>query len=215
MNTLVIPNADFSANSLKMKAVTTDGHPYRIRVNTDQSYHGGTGDEFWGGTPMDIDGDFVIPRSAMGDYCTGMFAKIDTQSSSVSTIKELDLSLLNTSGIKSFNFMFWKCTNLGPNLDLSMFDVSSAIPVAGENGLFQSMFEDCLALRTLDLSNWNIPSAYSCDEYMFFSIESTLQKIIVNNCSNETKSKILAVLTPSEPSWHESIDEFGNVVLIQ
>lgn len=64
------------------------------------------------------------------------------------TLKNLDVSQLNTENITKMDRMFFGCSNL-KEIDVSNFDVSK---VTDFNGIFQN----CTSLTKLDLSSWEI-----------------------------------------------------------
>lgn len=55
------------------------------------------------------------------------------------------------------------------------------------------MFNYCIALTSLDLSNWNLANVTSIDN--MFNRCDALKTITMKNCSTETVDKIKAALT--------------------
>lgn len=98
-------------------------------------------------------------------------------------LTSLDLSSLDTSKIQYMVRMFYMCQSL-TSLDLSNFDTSNVLSM-------ESMFRGCSNLTYLDLSNFNMDKVV-CTNNMFYGCDKlTLDNIIMTNCNDTTKSKII------------------------
>ena len=78
-------------------------------------------------------------------------------------LREVDLSRLNTKGIKDMSEMFYQCMAL-TDLDVSGLDTSSVKSMEG-------MFEGCESLGSVDLSTFRTPNLENMS-YMFFRCAS-------------------------------------------
>lgn len=98
-------------------------------------------------------------------------------------LTSLDLSGLDTSKIQYMYRMFYMCRSL-TSLDLSNFDTSNVTAM-------EAMFRGCSNLTYLDLSNFNMDKV-TCTNNMFYGCDKlTLDNIIMTNCNEATKSKII------------------------
>lgn len=74
---------------------------------------------------------------------------MDSAFSSCSSLKSVDLSRLDTSGMKNFAYLFQNCTSLVE------IKGSGQLVNAGTSRI-ECMFENCKSLRSLDLSGWTV-----------------------------------------------------------
>ena len=98
-------------------------------------------------------------------------------------LTSLDLSGLDTSKIQYMDRVFYECQSL-TSLDLSNFDTSNVL-------VMESMFRGCSNLTYLDLSNFNMDKVVSTNNMFYGCDKLTLDNIIMTNCNDTTKSKII------------------------
>ena len=75
----------------------------------------------------------------------------------------IDLSNISFYGLPSFSRMFYNCSNLATITGIENWNVESVSD-------FSNMFYNCIALRNVDLSNWNTAMMWST-ESMFENVE--------------------------------------------
>ena len=92
-----------------------------------------------------------------------------------------ELIKLNTSNVTDMGYMFKNCGSL-ISLDVSNFDTSNVTIMRG-------MFEYCSKLTSLDISNFDISNV--TDMYGMFADCTSLHILRLDNCSNNTISKII------------------------
>ena len=88
----------------------------------------------------------VASEGASASTCQYMFC-------GCSSLRSVDLSLLDVSRVTDMSYMFYDCSSL-VSLDLSSWDTSSAKDMS-------SMFSYCQALTSLDFSGWETSSVTS------------------------------------------------------
>jgi surface protein len=105
------------------------------------------------------------------------------------SLTELDLSSFNTSNVTDMNNMFYQCSKL-TQLDLSNFDTSNV-------NRMQYMFHGCNSLTSLNISNFDMSKCTKGykesmnDDYYMFGNCISLHTLRLDNCSNDTISKII------------------------
>ncbi len=110
-------------------------------------------------------------------------------------IKNLNLSIFNTSNVTSMRSMFYDCTNLD-NLNLSGFDTSNVTDIS-------YMFYNCVKLRTMNLNMFNTAKVTavthmfencsnldSLDLHNFNTEKVTNMSFMFNECNNLTSLDI-------------------------
>lgn len=102
------------------------------------------------------------------------------------SLTSLDVSSFNTSNVIDMQNMFYNCQSL-TSLDLSNFDTSKV-------KYMRNMFLYCESLTELDLSNWNMDSIVTSvagGTSSMFGACTSLHTLRLDNCSNDTISKII------------------------
>ena len=99
-----------------------------------------------------------------------------------SSLKLIDLSLLNTSNVKNMSYMFYNCSSL-KSIDLSSFNTSNVSDMS-------YMFSWCSSLKSLDLSSFNTNNVDDMN-FIFFECRSLKkQNIKINNKNDKLLNKI-------------------------
>lgn len=96
------------------------------------------------------------------------------------SLEEVDITFLTESkNIKNMNYLFVGCSNLKRIIGINELDISKCISLQG-------IFQGCLSLEELDLSNWK---ADKCNNFnaMFFKCKS-IKRIDIRNLSFITNS---------------------------
>ena len=140
---------------------------------------------------------------------TSNVTTMDRMFSNCTSSTLLDLSNFNTSNVTNMSQMFYSCTNL-ISLDVSNWDTSNVNDMqtmfmwcsklteldlsnwdTSEVTAMSSMFSNCIRLASLDLSNWDMTNVTISTLNMFSGCTS-LHTLRLDNCSNDTISKIIA-----------------------
>lgn len=114
-------------------------------------------------------------------------------------LASLDLSSLDTSNVGDMSMMFYKCQSL-TSLDLSNFDTYNVYRT-------ESMFRGCSNLTYLDLSNFNMDKVVYMSNMFYGCYKLTLDNIIMTNCNDTTKSKIIEAFNNKNKL---QTDDFGD-----
>ena len=113
---------------------------------------------------------------------------MDGMFSNCTSLTSIDVSGWTTSSLKDMYQMFAGCTSL-TSLDLSNFDTSHVTSMT-------SCFAVCSSLTTLNLSNFDLSlvplSSTNAGMWWVFQYSDNLSKLIINNVSNDTYSKIIS-----------------------
>ena len=117
----------------------------------------------------------------VSNWDTSNVTSMDSMFLGCRLLTSLDLSNFDTSKVNNMHGMFHSCNSL-TSLDVSNFNTSNVTDMFG-------MFRGCNNLTTLDISNFDIRNATDT-YYMFFDCNS-LHTLRLDNCSNDTISKII------------------------
>ncbi len=133
-----------------------------------------------GGTGIDVITGLEYLDTQFTTNMRGMFAN--------STVKELDLTKLNTSNVTNMYGMFVSCTNL-ITLDVSNWDTSNVTSMGTSPSRFYDVggiFQNCSNLKNIDLTKWNTSNVKSMGQ-MFNGCKGLTTLNISNfNTSNVT-----------------------------
>ena len=98
-------------------------------------------------------------------------------------LPSIDVSSWDTSNVTNLSETFYGCSSL-TELDLSNWNTSNVTTITG-------MFMGCTNLELLDISNWNIGNVGPYDRNHMFKNCTLLHTLRLDNCSNDTISKII------------------------
>lgn len=155
---LIIPDADFSANCIKVQEgySVSPNQTKEIRYGaTGMSGNWASGVTWTGGTKITVtfngDGYAEIPDTFKFDttFAVGAFS-VDDGTTTSAVVKAWNLSKLDMSKVKSFSYMFRANTELKQLI--IPFDTSEATD-------FSHMFNGCSKLEELDLSTFKRTTA--------------------------------------------------------
>ena len=119
---------------------------------------------------------------------------------SVTSIKRIDLSEIDTSYMFRMDDMFRDCSSL-EELNISSFDTSNVT-------YMDHMFEDCSSLTTLDLSNFNTENVESMDA-MFHKC-TNLNNINIKNFSNNNLESVSSMFYKCTSLHEIDLSGFNN-----
>ena len=89
---------------------------------------------------------------------------------------------IDTASVENMSLLFYCCGNL-TKLDLSGWDTSNVKNM-------HRMFTGCKSLTELDLSGWDVSNVEDMSDMFYHCDNLTLENIIMDGCSDETKKKI-------------------------
>ena len=195
-------NNDTISKIIKSKRFPTDaieGVTRKIYVNPDNIGEL-TAPENW--VFVDSDGNEIVPEIDIPLYVPGEFQNKTGLTEVTTMVNEFHTSLSNmfdccfnlatingieqwdTSNVTNMSFMFNYCQKL-IELDLSSFNTSKVTTM-------YAMFRNCSNLKILDMRNFDMTNV-TTDNFglSMFDVCYELQELRLDNCSNDTISKII------------------------
>ncbi len=124
--------------------------------------------------------------NGLGNFNTSQVKNMSCMFAGCSSLTELDLTNFNTSNATTFEAMFWNCTKLQTIKGIEDFNTSN-VTIMGGTGPANStrgMFENCNALKSLDLSKWDT-SKVTAFGWMFANCKA-LTELDLRNFSTES-----------------------------
>ena len=118
----------------------------------------------------------------VSNFDTSKVTNMNNMFANCTSLFSLDLSNWDTSNVTDMTYMFHNCRFT--NLDLSSFNTSNVTNMIG-------MFSDCTKLKTLNLSNFDMSNCTFSSIQPFCSGCTSLIELRLDNCNNDTISKII------------------------
>ena len=133
---------------------------------------------------------YYLPELDVSDFDTSKVTNMKEMFSGCKILKDLDVSSFDTSNVTDMSYMFAYCNNL-TELDLSNWNTSNVDDM-------KEMFRYCNKLTSLNISNFDMSKCTKGyiesmnDDYYMFGSCIKLHTLRLDNCSNDTISKIIS-----------------------